>query len=407
MTQQRFFPWFLLVLGSFFVLYQFLLQSANSVMVAPLAHDFNTDFTGIGFLSASFFYSYVLLQIPAGLLVDRFGARMLMVVGCLICAVAAILFGCARHLNDAIAMRLLMGLASSPAVVGVMYLACRWFPKERFVLLAALVEAIGMFGGALGETSLAALLNHTNWRTSMIIVGIAGIVLALLLFWVVRDQPEQLAHDPCKKISAKELCQRFMEALTHRAVWIGCLYGAFSFSVIAGFGGLWAIPFLEHVQNLSMTQSALVSSMIFIGAALGSGSSGFLACYKVNIRYLMLSTSVLASIIMAYIIFSTQSFYVNALLFLILGMCTGCYALSFAYVKLNTCETIGASAMGLTNMMCLLLGAPILQPVAGHLLAHLSASGEPLIKVYRLGMLPFLVTLILAFLVALLVKRTR
>lgn len=408
MTQKRFFPGLVLLLGSLFVLYQFLLQSANSVMVPLLIRDFNTNLTGIGFLSAGFFYSYVLLQIPAGLLVDRFGARVLMAFGCLTCAIAALVFAYAKDFNQAIAMRALMGFASSPAVVGVMFLACRWFPKEKFVLLAALTETIGMMGGAIGETSLATLVNHLGWRFSMVVVGVVGVILALAIFAITRDQPAKNLKNPCTnpKIKTHELCHRFIKALKHRAVWIGCLYGAFSFSAISGFGGLWAIPFLQHVQAFSITQSALISSMIFVGAAIGSGSAGFLACYKLNIKYLMLGASLVATISMVFIIFVAESFYLNALLFLILGISSGCYALSFAYVKVNTCESIGASAMGLTNMMCLLLGAPVLQPLVGHLLAYLSNLNKPIFLVYRLGMLPFLIVLVMGFLTAFLVKKT-
>lgn len=374
-------------------------------MVTPLMHDFNTNLTGIGFLSASFFYPYVILQIPAGILVDRFGARILMVVSCCICAIMALIFGSTHSLHDAIMVRLWMGAASSPAVVGVMYLACRWFPKEKFVLLAALTETIGMLGGAMGETSLASLMNHMGWRASMTVIGVAGIILALISFIIVRDRPSIAIYDPCERISTKQLCKRFVKALMHYPVWIGCLYGAFSFSVIAGFGGLWAIPFLQHVQNFTITESAFISSMIFIGAALGAGSSGFLACYKINIKILMLSASVISILVMGLIIFVLQNFYLNAVAFLILGVSSGCYALSFAYVKLNTCESISASAMGLTNMMCLLLGAPILQPLVGHLLAYFQDLNMSELSVYRLGMLPFLITLILAFLIALLVRQ--
>jgi hypothetical protein len=73
-------------------------------------------------------------------------------------------------------------------------------------------------------------------------------------------------------------------------------------------------------------------------------------------------------------------------------------------VKHNTCETISASAMGLTNMICILLGAPILQPLVGHLLAYLTETGKHPIIAYRLGMIPFLITLLLALFTALQIK---
>lgn len=374
-------------------------------MVGPLMLDFHASLAEIGFLSSSFFYTYVILQIPAGILVDRFGARALLAGGCLLTSMAAIIFGCVHEFDDAVAMRLLMGLASSPGVVGVMYLAGRWFPREKFVLLAALVETIGMLGGAVGETSLASLVAHVGWRMGMVMVGLGGIVLALVLLIIIRNEPKTPIHKPCNKAPTKELCCRFVKALTHKAVWVGCLYGAFSFSIIGGFGGLWAIPFLQQVYNYSITQSAWISSMIFIGAAIGAGGSGLLACGKINIKCLMIFASLIAVICLSIILFLSCAFWINAALFLMLGISTGCYVLAFAYVKLNTCETICASAMGLTNMMCLLLGAPILQPLVGQLLAYLNSLAKPSIMVYRLGMLPFLIALGFALITALFIQK--
>lgn len=378
-------------------------------MIAPLMQDLNINLTDIGFLSASFFYPYVLLQIPSGILIDRFGARILLSVGLAICAVAALLFGYSDQYSTAIYSRLLMGIASSPAVVGTMYLACRWFSKARFALLASIAEMIGMLGGAIGEGSLAHLVVRVGWRHSMFLVGIIGLVLALISLLIIRNQPPKQDAKAIRKQhkSIKQLCQTLLKACHSKTVWSGCLYGGFSFSVISGFGGLWAVPFLQKVYAYTVETSALISSMIFIGAGIGAYLSGYLACRFGEIKKIMLVSSVFALLCMVVIVFIRESKIMNFILFLIEGIAAGNYVLAFCHVKHNTCESINASAMGLTNMMCILLGAPILQPLVGNLLSYLIITGKSPIIVYQLGMLPFIVMLFFAVVIAVKIKKER
>ena len=126
-----------------------------------------------------------------------------------------------------------------------------------------------------------------------------------------------------------------------------------------------------------------------------------------KIKNLMLMASSLAFLSLGLILFLPFNGVSEFALFLILGISAGSYVLAFCYVKRNTCPTISASAMGLTNMLCILLGAPILQPLVGQLLAYLTEIGKDSIMAYRFGMLPFLVCLLLAIGIAALIREPR
>src|SRR3989338_6717650 len=96
--------------GALFVMFQFMLQGAPSVMLHPLIVDLKTDVIGVGFLTSSFFYTYVFCQVPAGILVDRFGPRKCLIVGIFLLAASSFLFGLAHSLWMARLIRMLMGL---------------------------------------------------------------------------------------------------------------------------------------------------------------------------------------------------------------------------------------------------------------------------------------------------------
>ncbi|WP_309567576.1 MFS transporter [Coxiella-like endosymbiont] len=111
---------------------------------------FSLSAFGGGILASSYYYIYVMLQTPAGLLIDRFGPRRLLSLGALICAFGCLLFGSAHLLIWAIIGRLLMGFGAAFAFVGSLNVIAKWFPPKRFVLMAAVAETIGMSGTLVG-----------------------------------------------------------------------------------------------------------------------------------------------------------------------------------------------------------------------------------------------------------------
>jgi len=128
--------WLVWFLAAMFVFYMFMLQASTSVMIPQLMKDFHLSVTEIGVLSASFFYPYLLLQIPAGVIIDRMGIARPLVFSLILCGLATFAFAIATSSLVLEVSRLIMGMASAPAVVCGMCLASRWFPKSMFPMLA-------------------------------------------------------------------------------------------------------------------------------------------------------------------------------------------------------------------------------------------------------------------------------
>ena len=116
--------------------------------------DFSLSQAGFGGLSSSFYYPYILLRVPAGLLVLRFGARLLLIGGISLCMLSCFLTAYSRDLFWVEVARILMGLGSAPTFVCTATLATRWFPPTMLSILIALIETLGMLGPALGQEVL-------------------------------------------------------------------------------------------------------------------------------------------------------------------------------------------------------------------------------------------------------------
>ncbi|HEU4378308.1 MAG TPA: MFS transporter, partial [Hyphomicrobiaceae bacterium] len=170
----RLLPLFGWLAGATFFFYAWILRVAPSVMVEELMRDFSVGAAVLGHLSAAYFYGYAGMQIPVGILLDRFGPRRLMTVAACVCAGGCVLFATAETLSAAIAGRVLIGASAAFSLVGAMAIAGQWFPPDRFALLSGLAMAAGMAGGVFGQAPLRLVMEATDWRTTTLLVAGAG-----------------------------------------------------------------------------------------------------------------------------------------------------------------------------------------------------------------------------------------
>jgi MFS family permease len=131
--------------GALFFFYAWVLRVAPSVMVEELMRDFSAGAAVLGNLSAAYFYGYAGMQVPVGVLLDRFGPRRLIATSTLLCSGGCVLFATADTLAAATAGRLLIGAASAFSLVGAMAVAGQWFSADRFAMLS------GLDGGGHGR----------------------------------------------------------------------------------------------------------------------------------------------------------------------------------------------------------------------------------------------------------------
>ena len=144
-----------LVLGFLFFGYGFLLRVSPSVMVEELMREFSVGAAVLGNLSAIYLYVYAGIQIPVGVLLDRFGPRRLMSAAALVAGAGAWLFASAGDLGTAYAGRFLIGLGCAFSWPGMLAIIYQWYP-QRFALLAGLGQSVGMLGAVFGQAPLAA-----------------------------------------------------------------------------------------------------------------------------------------------------------------------------------------------------------------------------------------------------------
>ena len=193
------------VLAILFYYYEYYLRVAPSVMSSELKLTFNLSEAAFGNLAAFFYYAYTPMQIPVGMMMDRFGPRRLLTFACFLCVLGTVLFGITGQFWIAAMGRFLLGFGSAFAYVGVLKLSNVWLPKKYFAFMAGLCTTLGMFGGISCAVLMSHLMLRMGWQSTLYYSAAAGIVLMLILWLVLRDGTRHEKQDPSEMDLAHEV----------------------------------------------------------------------------------------------------------------------------------------------------------------------------------------------------------
>ncbi len=363
------------LLASSFYMYEFILQISPTVMTRELISDLGLNAVSLGTMAAFYYYAYTPMQLPAGSLYDRFGPRRLLTAATLTCAIGALIFATTRSVAMASAGRLMMGMGSAFSFIGTLVLISRWFPARYFAFLTGLVELMGSMGSIVGETPLAVAVGHWGWRHTIFSLAIIGIVLALLIWLIVRDSPEVVSKgQKFQSTTKKTIVQSLRQVGRNNQTWFIALYSFLVWAPITAFAALWGVPFLVAAYGISTQAASVACTMIWIAIGMGCPILGWWSD-KVGLRGMPLkfaaSLGILGLIPVIYIP-HLPLFWLYFCLFLF-GLAASGQSLAFGVVKDNNHADVAGTAIGINNMATVAGGA-LFQPVIG-LLLHLYWNG--------------------------------
>ena len=396
-------------LGTVFFFYAFVQRVSPSVMTTELMRDFAIGGAGIGLLSSMYFYTYAAMQLPVGLLVDRLGARKLMSAALLICAMASLVFSFSDSLVSASVSRAIIGATVAFAFVGTLSIASMFFPASRFALLAGILLGVGMIGGMAGQAPLRLAVEAQGWRTIFVALALIALLLALLIYSAVPKRPQKDTHDEAGRVSMTVSLQSVL--LNAQSWW--CAWAGFGLSAtMLSFAGLWAIPWLTSTRDLSNTQAATITSLMFLGWAIGSPTMGWVSDAVGRRKPVLVVGAVVSLISLLFILYShQQSVFILSVLFFINGLGSCTMIVCFGLVRELNKPAYTATAIGLTNMWVVGAGA-VMQPLLGWLLDR-RWSGEVVrgariysADAYSAALSSLVVVVVIALLASLLVRET-
>jgi MFS family permease len=361
--------WLICALGAIFYCYEYLLRIEPSIMVPNLMAAFSVTAVGIGSLIGLYYYAYTPMQLIVGVLIDRYGTRLMISLAVIACTIGSLLFGLPHSLLLVSVGRFLIGLGSSFAFIGVLKLAAEWLPKHHFALFTGITTALGMIGAMIGVVGLTHIKDNIGWQPTLYIGTIVGVILMPIIWLFVRDTPKWRTVQVGAKTSFSATFKGLWRIIKNPQMWLAGLVGCMFYLSLSLFGELWGIPFIQKVYNVSPDSAALACSMLFAGWLVGAPVNGWLSD-AIKTRKLLLIIGGLLSLIVSSIIifkpFVIATWVLFVLLFLF-GIFSSVQIICFAISRENNHTKIAATSVAFTNLV-IMLGGMIFQPLIGLLL---------------------------------------
>ncbi len=372
------YPWFIVCCGMSFYCFNYFLRVSPSVMQNDLTHAFNIDAYQFGALAAFYYYAYTPMQIPAGMLYDKFGVRIVLCIACLLAALGLGVFVSANDFWTAATGRFMIGLGSAFAYIGTLKLASIWLPPNRFATIAGITTAVGMISGALAQKYLIHVVQLIGYKQALHTALIAGIILSVTIFILVKNRPKAPAYSANEMqnpLNLKQLLGALKIIFTNPQMWIIGLIGCLLYLPSSVFLDLWGLDYLKAVYNFTPEQAVSVLNCTSYGWIVSGPIIGALSD-KIQRRLMpLLITGLFAAILLSIV------FYVPGLdpshlylVFFLIGFCCGAHSLCFALGKETNPIQVSATSVAVTNML-IMTGGMIFQPLVGKLLVlHASNS---------------------------------
>ena len=365
--------WIAFILVALCYMLAFFHRMAPAAIAGELQRDFQASGAALGGLAAMYFYIYMLMQIPVGVMVDTLGVRRIVIAGALVSGIGSLMFAWADSLPMAYAARLLSGLGVSVFFIALMKINAVWFHDRHFGAAGGLSILLGNIGAVLSASPLVWLVAQTSWRNVFAGVGVFSLLLALLVWLLVRNHPHEAGLPSMRELEGKPPHPKhhghwwdgLVQVAKNRATWPSFFPNFGIAGTLFAFAGLWAVPYLRDAHGMSRELASLHNTLLLVGFAVGALGSGLLSDYIGRRKPLIVGGSLLYVLCWLPILLLWQlPLAWSYTQFFVMGFCASGFTLGWASAKEVNPPALSGMATSLVNTGSF-IGAGILQPLVG------------------------------------------
>jgi MFS family permease len=334
------------VLGLLFYALEYAVRSAPSIMISELTAAFTIPTAAVSGLIGTYYITYSVTSLLAGLVIDRLGAKSPLIAGTAILGVGCVLFA-VSDVYAGYTGRLLQGMGSAIAFPACVYLAVRAFSAKRLATAIGATQSLGMLGGSAGQFVSAPLLkNGLGLAAFWIGLGVLSIIIGAFVFTTTPKENIAKAQDN----SRKSWLSPYKIVFSNPQSYVCGLVSGLLFAPTTVFAMTWGVAFFQADRGLDYTAATIACAIVPIGWAVGCPLMGWLAD-KTGRRIAVLAGGAILMILsLLQLIFLPQlvPVYVSTLF---LGIASGVAMLPYAIIKEVNPDTVKGSATGAINFI--------------------------------------------------------
>lgn len=348
------YPWLIILIPAVFYIFQYTILISPEIFAPNLKLTLHINDYQLGWLAAIYTLAYVFMQIPCGLLLDRFRTHYLISLAILIYALGLLLFAHTNTYWIALVARIILGLSSSFAFISALKLTNEWLPENKYTLVVAILE-ICMALSAVAAAYFFVYYRQAgrSWETLFWQTGIILFALVFISFIFARDKKSMIVE-----VSEKKYVKELIVAIKEPQLWLAGLYIGFIFVSLVVLTNTWQITMLKTIHHIRGLEAVTVNSMVMFGFIAGALNAGIYAN-----RFGIRNTLIFAGIgkmlaLIGGIYFSSTPLI--SLMLLLNGFAIGLSLLCFTLAKQYVQRELHSFASALINMFCVGIGASIL-----------------------------------------------
>ncbi|MDR2458486.1 MAG: MFS transporter [Holosporales bacterium] len=384
-----------------------------SVLNNSIMGEFEITASTFGTIVSIAYLPYVIMQIPCGVILDKIGAKTVVIASNALLALGAFIFGTSDSVIQLKIGRLIIGFASSAGFISCGKVVTDMFPPSKHSLLIGVGMFLGCIGGIAGTAPTACLINVIGWRYTTFALAVFGIIVSLIAMRFMDGLDNKSKIDAVNTTSQCSIIDGLKLLMKNSQAWILGLYGALAYLPLGALAEVWVVPFMERRFSISTEHAAIASILILIGYGLGAIVAAKVADV-LNSGKKTVALFSAATVLLFWIALNNDSIgFVTCLALLFAGgLGAGTNTIAFAMIYRCVPEGFGGTSAGFMNSV-VMLSVPIFQTLLGMLLdffrnGTVDNNGAPVYTVdtFRGAFLFFIAALVIAFVSTLFIKES-
>lgn len=407
--------WSVLILAYIIVFFH---RLALGVVSEQLMSTFKMSSTTFANLGSMYFYSYMVMQIPSGILADSIGARKTVSIGTVLAAIGSVLFGWSPNITIAFVSRFIVGIGVSVIFISILKVQSQWFLEREFATMAGLTAFMGNLGGVLAQAPLAFMVLYLSWRETFVYIGIVSLFVAVLCYVIVRNTPSQMGLPKIEEIDKERkkveiietppLFKALIQVLMNKHIWAPFFLFVGVHGAYIALTGTWGIKYLQDVYKMTSRTASNYTSVSVLGLGIG--------CYVIgkvsdSVKKRKIPTIVytgIATISWGALVFingGKPPVYMLYPIFFLIGFSCAAFVMCWSCGKETSHPAITGIATSVVNTGGF-LGAAILPPILGKTFDKYVGTELDVVMIYQRAFIYCFGFAFVALILSLFVKET-
>lgn len=360
------------------------LRNSLGIMAPSIAEDMVLSPETLSVVASSFFFAYGLMQIPGGMLLDRFGARFTLAFLLVFTLAGAATFAMAQNATHLVIARILMGIGCAGIFSGAFFVINQWFTPDRMIVQSTILNSFAAVGGLCATAPLAAALAIYDWRACFwaFTIGVGVILLAVVT--TLREPPSQ-ASTVRSRESLFDILAGVRRAVGQPGM-VRLLFIGLPLSCQTSIMGVWGAPYLRDVHGLNDVERGGVLFIMALTGVAGHSAYGIAARFLNSVRAaLLIGSSILVLLVGALAFVEQPPLWLVTAILAAIGFFAMYPMIAFAHARALVPQAIVGRGVAVTNMG-IMSAIALMQLVFGWIVGMFPAEGNAIPEMaYRAG----------------------